>query len=135
MTAIDVATILGRDMGVKFRESMIDDILNYIDLMLKDHRIIIIKEGETAHALVFFSVTDDPDKYLKKKTWDFVGHEPDGKTVVIEQMISRGWNKELRKIMEEMFLRRYPHLTSAVWYRYAKWGDRLVRTYRRLKYV
>lgn len=134
MNAFDIASIYGK-LGARFYKSKLDVMLEYFRLMLEEGRIITISKDGNPHAIIMFSVGDNPDKFLKKGTWEYVPHDPKGKIVCIEQLISKGWDKDLRNLMEITLSSRFPTAEEAVWYRYAKWGDRLVKAKRRFQNV
>jgi len=120
--------------GIKYPVSEGEKAIEYVEKMIFDKRVIYISEDDRLKSMVFYSITDYPENFLKKKTWDYLEHNPRGRTVYIEKAVSDIWNKKIRKIMEEKMLEFYPQLTKAKWHRWAKWGDRQV-TIRRKKDV
>lgn len=108
-------------------------VLDYFQKMIDDGRIIVIKKDSKIHAFIAFSVTDNPEEFHKKGEWNFKTHNPSGKIVYIEKLISKGWNRDLRFQFEEMILKEYPNLERGVWHRWARWGDRKTFTVRRIK--
>jgi hypothetical protein len=123
MNAYDIIKILG-EIGVLFRTKIIDDAIDYFALMLYDERIILIKKDGNPHAIICFSMTDEPEIYLKKKTWDYLSHDVLGKTIYVEKIVSKGWDKELRDQFEREIIKRYPQIEYGVWHREGKHGDR-----------
>ena len=132
MTVIDLMKSMG-EMGTMFREKDINDIIDYCALMLHDERVIQIDcEGKPC-AFIFYSITDEPEKFLKKGTYEYFPHEPKSKTVYVEKLVSLSWNRDLRVIFERIIRDKYPQLEFGVWHRRGNWGDRKVVTQRRLK--
>ena len=135
MDAIELMHLLGRDFHCVFHKSELELAILYFINMIKDERVIIIYEDKKPHAILTYSLTDDTDIFLKKKTWDYLPQNLLSKTIYIEKLVSKGWNKELRTIFEQMILKRHPQLEHGVWHRYGLWGDRKVMTKRRLQNV
>lgn len=125
MNPIMILKIMG-EMGARYRESKINDIVDYTTRMCDNGRIIIISDKDEPFAVLFFSVTNDPDKFLNKGQYEFMSHDPCGKILCVEKLISRGWNKELRTEFESKITEKFPQITHGVWYRYGKVGDRKV---------
>ena len=132
MNAIDVIKMLG-EMGLKFRSSCeLDSAILYFINMIKDERIILISEDGEPYAVIAYSMTDDPDTFLKKETWDYLQHDPIGNIVYVEKIVSKSWNRELRNILEHVVSAKYPQMEYGMWHKWAKWGDRKVISKRRL---
>ena len=127
MDAIELMVILG-EMKVRYRESDIEPGIEYFNSMIKDSRVIIIRKDYLPYAVLTFSITDEPDKYLKKGPWEYLSHDVNGKTIYIEKLISKGWDKELRRDFESTLTFLYPQIEYGIWHRWAKWGDRQVIT-------
>ena len=125
MNAIGLIKILG-EMGCRFKTSQFNDIIDYFALMLDDERVILIsKEGKLC-AVLLFSITDDPELHLKKESWEYREHDPQAKTAYIEKLISKSWNKDMRREFESELIRKHPQIERGLWHRYASWGDRQV---------
>ena len=134
MNAYDVVKAYG-ELGCMFREKIIEDVIDYFALMLYDERIILITKDSQPHAVICFSMTNDPDLYLKKKTWDYLPHEPTGKIIYVEKIICKKWDKELRSQFEHEISKRYPKMQYGMWHREGLWGDRKVISKRRFHNV
>lgn len=130
MNAIKLARIFG-EMGCLFMRNELRDALNYFQKMLENNRIVYILDNNKPYAFLFFSMTNDPDKFLKKDKWEYLDHDENGKIVYVEKLISKGWNKELRSEFERIIAEKYPQFESGVWHRFARWGDRQVIAKRR----
>ena len=135
MDAIEIMRILGEDLRVRFHKEELDLAILYFLKMMKDERIIMINENNHPHAIMAYSLTDDPDVFLKKDTWDYLPQNLLGKTLYVEKLFSKGWNKELRTVFEKMIIQLHPHVEYGLWYRYGLWGDRKVISKRRLQNV
>lgn len=131
MDPIQIIELMG-EMGYKFNEKDIDPMIAHILNMLKDERIMVINKDSKPYAIMFYSITDSIDEFLVKETWDYKPHHPEGKIVYVEKIISMGWDKDLRRIIEQTVRTKYPQVEYGVWHRWAKWGDRMVVTKRRL---
>lgn len=135
MDAIELMRTLGADLNCVFRPSELDVAIGYFMNMIKDERVIVIYEDSKPHAVMTYSLTDDPDTFLKKATWDYLPQNLLAKTIYVEKLVSKGWNKELRTLFEQMIIKRHPRLEHGIWHRYGLDGDRKVTTKRRLHYV
>jgi hypothetical protein len=131
MNAIDLMVKMG-EMGTMFRETKIQEIAGYCALMLNDERVIVISEDKKPCAFIFYSITDDPEKYLKKGQYEYLPHSLEGKTVYVEKLVSFFWNRDLRVIFERIITEKHPQLEHGAWHRASKHGDRQVITKRRL---
>lgn len=131
MDPIEIIKIMG-EMGFKFFERDLDKMIAYIMNMIKDERVIVINNDSQPYSVAFFSITDSVDEFLIKDTWDYKPHHPEGKIIYVEKIVSKGWDKDLRRILEHTVRTKYPQLEYGVWHRYAKQGDRMVMTKRRL---
>jgi len=117
MIAIHVLKLMG-ELGLRYRESEIAQAVDYTTRMIDNGRVILIWDDLSPIAVMFFSVTDTPDEFLKKGTWEFRSHDVNGKTVYVEKIISKTWNKELRIRFEEKILQKFPDFTQGVWHKW-----------------
>ena len=132
MDAIGIIRMLG-EMGLRFKgEGELDRAILYFINMIKDERICIVYDEGEPYAMIAYSMTDDPDTFLKKDTWNYLQHNPHGKIVYVEKMASKGWNRQIRTIFEHVISTKYPQMESGIWHRWAKFGDRKVIAKRRL---
>lgn len=134
MNPITVLKIMG-EMGLRYRPSEMDQAIDYTTRMMDNGRVIMIWDRDMPQAVLFFSMTNDPDLFLKKGTWEYRSQDPEGKIIYLEKLISRGWNRKLRAQLETEIIKKYPNMTHGVWHRYAFWGDRKVISKRRLQNV
>ena len=132
MNPIEILKFMG-EQGARYKPSQLGLILSYLDAMIQDKRIIIIYEENQPYAFMAFSICNDMVQYLKKDLWAYLPHDPHGRTIYIEKLVSKSWNRELRLKFEEEILKLYPQLEKGIWHRYAKWGDRQTYTVRRNK--
>ena len=131
MTYLDVLEIMHK-VGYHIKRSVIHDVVDYVDNMLRDSRILVINRDGEPYALVLFSISNSYEPYFLKNDFDFLPHNPNGRIIYLEKLISKGWDKELRQQFEETILQIYPQLETAVWHRR---GDRKIVAKRRLQYV
>ena len=130
---VDIAVFMGTQ-GLRYTTWRVNEALDYIQHMINDNRVILIEDVMGIHTVIMFSVCHNFTPFYMKKTWEYMSHKPDGKILYVEKAVSRGWNKELREKMRELFLNKYPQLQTAKWHRWDHWGDRPV-TVKRSKYV
>ena len=120
-------------MGLKFRgEGELDSAILYFINMIHDGRVLEILEDGEPYAICAYSMTNDPDTFLKKGTWDYLPHDSNGSVVYIEKLASKGWDRRLRNIIEHIILTKHQQMEYGVWHKWAKWGDRKVISKRRL---
>lgn len=98
----------------------------YLELMAKDGRLIIINKDDKTHTLVTFSICEDYERYVDKGIWEYKDHNPKGSICYIEKIITDGWSREIRKQLESEITTRYPAIAWAVWYRPTQSEDRKV---------
>src|SRR3990167_11290062 len=134
MNPISVLTIMG-EMGLRYRASEINETIDYATKMLDNGRVIVIWDDDIISAVLFFSITNEPKLFLEKQTWEFKSHDPEGKIVYLEKLVSRGWNKKIRLQLESEIIRKYPNIDHAEWHRWGKTGDRPVISKRRFQNV
>lgn len=114
------------ECGFRYKESELRDIYYYVKKMVKDRRVIAVKDGERYHTVIFYSIAQEWEPYLKKGEWEYATHQPGGCCIYIEKAVSKGWNKYIRNSLKQIILDKYPQLHMAKWHRYGNWGDRAV---------
>ena len=134
MNAIELMEILG-NLNCRFYEIQLEQTISYFQKMIDDERVILISKDKVPYAVMTFSITNDPDKFLKKGVWDYLPHDPKGTIFYAEKLMAKGWDKELRINFESLILALYPQIEYGIWHRYGKTGDRQVTTKRRLHNV
>lgn len=122
------------DHGIRYVRKDIDKVKNYIERMVEAGRVMTMTDEEGLHTVLFFSVCDDPEKYLKKDTWDYTDHEPNGACFYVEKIVTKKWSVSLRKKVEALATQLYPAFSLGKWHRWGRIGDRGV-TVRRRNYV
>ena len=135
MNVIMLLEKMGEEIGVRYLPSKIHEIIDYTSKMLDNGRIITLSDESGLLGVMYFSVTDDYEPFLKKGEFEFKSHDPEAKTIYVEKMISRKWNKEIRLEFEKEVMKRYPWVNQCIGHRRSKNGDRKVLNKRRLKYV
>lgn|SRR3990167_1683653 len=120
---LDILLFMG-ERGLRYRTSEIEDVLYYTERMYKDDRIITIYDGETLNTVVFFSICNDYLNYLIKPTWIYKEHDKNGSISYIEKIVSVSYNKELRLLIEQLIISKYPSATIGKWHVWGKLGDR-----------
>ena len=120
------------ECGARYTLDSLPSIVSYIERMLRDGRIACIENSNKVEGYLIYSICNNIDPYYKKKTWVYVPQEPNGKTLYVEKLVCKQWTKELRSKFEEIITEQHPNLYQAVWHRYGKVGDRIVKCRRRL---
>lgn len=114
------------DLGGIFSPASIPLVRAFFQRMIEDERVVVIFKQNTIHSVLAFSLSDDFKPFYTKETWDYVPHNPDGSVFYVELLASRTWDKKLRKQFQSLILEKYPQIQSAVWHKWADWGDRKV---------
>ena len=125
MNPIAILSLMG-EMGARYRESKIHLILDYTMRMCDNGRVLVISDSQSPVCVVFYSMTNEPDTFLKKGDYEYKSHDPEGRVAVLEKLVSRKWNKEIRQALESELIRKFPNMAYGTWYRYGKVGDRQV---------
>lgn len=131
MNSISILKFMG-ELGARFYINRLQEVISYLESMIRDKRIIVIYDEDRIYAFLAFSIGEDAIEYWKKDIWAYLPHNPRGRTIYVEKLVSRGWNRELRETFERKILELYPHLETGMWHRWATWGDRKVITKRRV---
>ena len=133
MNTLDIIKFMG-ERGGRFPKDSIKEIIHYFSNMIRDGRVVVIYKEKEIYAFVTFALTDEYERFYKKKTWDYVPHDKSGKIMYVEFMVCKQWNKQLRYQFQSEILKLYPQIEEAHWHRWASYGDRLI-TWRRKLYV
>ena len=134
MNPIYILKVMG-EMGMRYRESKIYEILDYTMRMLDNGRVIIVYNNDIPYAVMFFSVTNNTEEFLKKDDWTYKSHDPEGNAIVVEKLIARGWNRQIRLEFESEIIKKFPNIQYGVWNKWVKQGDHTVKSRRRLQNV
>lgn len=129
----DILVFMG-DLGIRYVKDELAEIFEYVRKMIEDDRVMFIADERGLHTILFFSVCFEPEKYLKKGTWEFKEHNPEGKYFYVEKMASRSFSKKHLSEIDSLVGSLYPNVEFGRWHRYGKTGDREF-TIRRKAYV
>jgi hypothetical protein len=116
---------MGRQ-GIRYPKDEIKGIKEYVRKMVEDRRVIAVEDARGLHTVIFFSICEDPEPFLKKGTWEYRTHSPGGRFFYGEKIVSKGWQKDFRNHIKQTLLKVYPQLDTGTWHRWARWGDRTV---------
>lgn len=131
MTTLEILNFMGR-RGLRYHKNSLDSLISYIQCMRHENRIIIIESDFSPIAVCFFSICSNYVPYYVKETWDFLTHDPFGKKVYVEKIVSDAWDKTMRNEIERKLIAAYPQLEEAIWHRWDRIGDRKVIARRRI---
>ena len=124
---LDILLFMGEE-GIRYKTSEIEDVLDYVERMLSDERILVIYDDNKMNTVLFFSVCNDYMNYLRKPTWIYKEHNPYGKMVYIEKIVSKTYNKEIRLKIQHLIMSLYPTVRFGKWHVFGKIGDRETTT-------
>ena len=89
----------------------------YVEKMMRDGRFMTLSEDGVMTLMLFYSICDDPTPFLENSTFDYIPHDPNGKTVIFDNMICKKFKKAYAQQIEESICERYPQLEKALWIR------------------
>ena len=101
----------------------------YCQAMMKMGRVIIIINGPSVEALVFFFITDDYRRLYKKGEWHIALDNPQGEQMYVDKMICKRWTPEIRRKLQSLIEHNFPNVKEAFYHRAP--FDRCVRIKRR----
>lgn len=119
--------------GRVMKTSEIRSFYRYVSEMLKRNRTIIINDDDGMEAIIFYFLTDTPERYINRSMWSTPQDSEVGSTIFIDKMIARRWTKALRTAVQEAIETKYPFIEQAFWLREPK--NRNVIIKRRGKHV
>ncbi len=127
----DIIDLFGQ-LGIRWTKEEMNLMFDYCQRMISDSRVILVNEGDEPHTVIFYTICEDYEKYLKKPNWLYLEHNPKGHIFYVEVACSKGWSKGLRNDIRELIINKYPSVTMGKWFRYGKYGDRPVTVRRRI---
>ena len=89
----------------------------YVAKMLRDGRIATIFEDGKFSSLVFFSLCDNENEHLWNLEYEYKPHNPNGRVLVLDGLVSPNFNFRVVKKMKEVFYGRFPQIEKTVWRR------------------
>jgi len=98
------------ETGVQFQP------LEYRRLMSEDGRIVKISQG-SYFAILVYSITNDYRTFIDKDQWEFLPHDFNGHTLVIEKMCTNNWNYNLRMSVKNFIESNFPKVREVIWVR------------------
>ena len=90
---------------------------DYIEKMTKDGRFVSFEEDGKIFMLMLFSVCNDPEPYLNNLDHEYMEHDPNGKILVVEDMICGKFKFKYVDLIQDTFCERFPNLEKAMWRR------------------
>lgn len=85
--------------------------------MMGDGRFMMLHDKGIMTLMLFFSICDDPKPYIDNIEFDYLPHNPLGKTVVIDNMICTKFKRHYFLEIERSLVERYPQIEKAIWIR------------------
>jgi len=78
---------MGRN-GARYPADYIDSVIHYVEKMIADERVIVLSDDQKTNSVVFCSVCHDYRPFYIKWDWEYIPHQPDGKIVYTEKLLS-----------------------------------------------
>lgn len=103
--------------------------------MTKDGRYVTIIENGKVSLMMFFSVCDDPEPYLNNIDHEYIPHDPSGKILVIEDMVTTKFKFKYVSAIQDSFCNKFPHLEKAMWRRRRYPNDKIYTLWKRGSYA
>lgn len=102
----------------------------YVKRMAAEGRIFKIEENGRAMVLAFYGLTDEPEKFLEAERFEYLQHDPKGRTFVMEFMFSSHFKRAYFTEMKRFFYKKYPQIEQTMWLRESPDGNK-IKTMRR----
>lgn len=102
---------------------------DYLKEMLKRKRVMVMMDGENIIAILTYYLTDDFNKIYKKRCWDVVDDNEEGKQIYIDKMIAKKINRETIRTIQNFIEENFPNVDVGIYHREPY--DKCVRIYRR----
>ena len=116
MTIPELSAIMEK-WGYQIKSEEFDGFRNYAQTMFNRRRSILIKNGKSPEAILFYFFTHDYETFYKKATWDLPEDNPTGTQLYIDKMICRHWNKDIRNAVKAALEAKFPWILEAVYHR------------------
>lgn len=102
----------------------------YLEAMLGEQRVIQFSDVNGVQAILIFSVCSDPQPFLVKQSWDYLPHDPDAESIVIEHFFCKVFSREFKRQIEEFFSENFPQFKDAYWARFKRGKNKFVHAKR-----
>ena len=123
--SLNILKFMG-EVGMRFPRGSVFYVLNYVKLMVEDKRVIELETDGKIHAVLFYSLCYDTEKFLKKDTWEFKEHDKEGTVFYIEKMVASHWSIKLHNMVYDFVTDKYKEVEFLKWHKWSKIGDREV---------
>ena len=104
----------------------IDTLKEYLYEMGSHERLIVVKQDEQEIGWATFFILDTVEQahlYHQRPMFSWLIDSPDGDVILIDKLVVKEWNRELRELFKSEIMSLYPHLKTSVWFRPSKQGQ------------
>ena len=106
------------------------ELASYLYQMGIRNRLIVVKQDEQEIGWATFFILDTVEQahlYHQRPMFSWLIDSPDGDVILIDKLVVKEWNRELRELFKSEIMSLYPHLKTSVWFRPSKTGpDHLI---------
>ena len=89
----------------------------YGERMVRDGRFASISENGKIVLVMLYSVCNDPEPFINNIDHEYMEHDPNGKVLVIENIVGTFFHKRFVKAMEDIFYSKFPQIEKTMWRR------------------
>ena len=119
----DILIFMGQ-CGIRYKESELYNVTKYVEKMIADKRLMRFDDEDGIQSVLFFSICNDSEPYLKKGTWEYKYHYDTGSIFYVEKLASRKWTRKLTMMVHDLATQMYPSIQLGKWHRWGRIGDR-----------
>lgn len=116
MTFPELASIMEK-WGYKIKDGEFESFRVYAQKMFNRRRVMLIKNGKSADAIIFYFLTNDYDILYKKEMWDVPTDNPTGSQIYLDKMICRRWTRDLRNAVKDAIEVKFPWVLEGFYHR------------------
>ncbi len=117
------------DWGWQIKHDEYVNFVDYLKEMLKRNRVMVVKDGENIEAILFYFLTENPEKFLKKGRWSILNDDQEASKIYIDKMVCKKTNRQMVRKIQDAIESQFPNVNVGVWHRAP--FDKCVQVYRR----
>ena len=103
--------------GKVIKSSEIPRFKLYIAEMLRRNRVMIVNGDDGMECLLCYFITDNIAKFSNRPMWSTPEDSQEAKTIFIDKMVARKWDKSLREAVKTAINEKFPFVEEAHWLR------------------
>lgn len=132
MRLVDIPLFFAK-CGVRINELDAPVMLNYFRQMAESKQIMCIFKGTELNCIALFTVTNNPEKVLHKKDWEYIRNDDYGKVIVFDYLVALEFTFELKSEIREILIENFPDFEYAIWKRNEYTYDRTFKANKEIR--